>query len=386
MPGWRGRQVEPNVGKHDFVMGDHRNNCSRRNATFRMVVALAGCVLIALSMARATAARQESPPEPVVVAFRVDANQVIATLKVFDTSAKQIRDGLSAEPMARFGYRYFDPPAAWREQGAVDMRAGDRWLIHSAPGQAFRAEAERIVGGNAGCQDAIGVLLRVVPEELAAFTAVRAKYFLAERSRSPQPSKAESGSTVGVATPPSITESRRALESTLGALLARELPRIRADAATDIARMASSSVDYHRSWARHQQAVEEGMQAGRGVLTYDIQSFRLAPDGVLLHFVRAEWTVQRRQGFAASLWLRGERPMEVIQTNLRPASWLRMFEFQGSVAREHLGLVLNVFDRDRDGWGEVLMAQEGYESVAISLLEYSPDGFQPTGIEYAHGC
>ena len=63
-----------------------------------------------------------------------------------------------------------------------------------------------------------------------------------------------------------------------------------------------------------------------------------------------------------------------------------MFEFQGKVAREHLGLVLNIFDRDNDGWGEVLMAQGGYESMTISLLEYSATGFQPTGIEYAYGC
>jgi len=32
------------------------------------------------------------------------------------------------------------------------------------------------------------------------------------------------------------------------------------------------------------------------------------------------------------------------------------------------------------------MAQGGYESLAISLLEYSATGFHPTGIEYAFGC
>jgi hypothetical protein len=222
-----------------------------------------------------------------------------------------------------------------------------------------------------------------VPEQSDAFTALPAKYFLAERSVTPQPTK---GSTVRVAPSPSTAGFRRALESTLNALLARELPRVRADAAPDVARMASSPVGYHRTWARQQQAVDEAMRNGRGVLTYDIQSFRLAPDGVPLHFVRAEWAVRGRQGFAASLWLRGEQPVEVIQANLRPASWLRMFEFGGRVAREHEGLVFNIFDRDHDGWGEMLMAQGGYESMSISLLEYSPTGFQPTGIEYAYGC
>ena len=355
----------------------------RHAALLASVAAIAAALLTG-----ATAAGQQRGPASGFVAFRVDGNHVVATLKVFDpgASAKQVTDGSSEEPVARFGYRYFDPPAPWHEEDVADVRAGDRWLIHSAPGEAFQAEAERIVGGKAACEDAIGVLLRVAPEQSDVFSALPAKYFLAERSTTLQPSKAESGSPVGVAPSPSTAGFRRALESTLDALLARELPRVRADAAPGLARMASSPVGYHRSWARRQQAVEEAMQTGRGALTYDIQSFRLAPDGVLLHFVRAEWAVRRQQGFAASLWLRGEQPLEVIQTNLRAASWLRMFEFGGRVAREHEGLVLNIFDRNHDGWGEVLLAQGGYESMSISLLEYSPTGFQPTGIEYAFGC
>ena len=349
----------------------------RQAALLAIVAAMAAALLTG-----ATAAGQQPGPASGFVAFRVDGNHVIATLKVLGIS-KQVTAGLSAEPMARFGYRYFEPPADWREENAADMRAGDRWLIHSAPGQAFQAETERIVGGNAACQDAIGVLLRVVPEQSDAFTALPAKYFLAERSVTPQSTK---GSTVRVAPSPSTAEFRRALESTLNALLARELPRVQADAAPDVARMASSPDGSVRARARRQQALEEAMQSGRGALTYDIQSFRFAPDGVLLHFVRAEWTVRGRQGFAASLWLRGEQPVEVIDTNLQPASWLRMFEFQGNVAREHLGLILNVFDRDHDGWGEVLLARGGYESMGLSLLEYSPTGFQATGIEYGYGC
>jgi hypothetical protein len=353
----------------------------------RQPILLAGVAAMgAALLINAPVSGQGSEPGSAFVAFRVDTHRVIATLKVMEPSARQVADGMSAEPMARFGYRYFDPPAPWREQGAAGMRAGDRWRIHTAPGQIFQAETERIVGGNARCNNAIGVLLRVVPEESNAFTGLPARYFLAERSMTLQPSKADTGSAVGAAPSPSTAEFRRALESTLNALLARELPQVLADTAPSLARMASSPVAYHRSWARQQQAVNEAMQAGRGRMTYDIQSFGLAPDGMPLHFVRAEWAVRRRQGFAASLWLRGEQRVEVIQTNLRPASWLRSFEFQNRVGREHLGLVLNSFDWDHDGWGEVLLAQGGYESMRISLLEYSPTGLQPTGIEYAYGC
>jgi hypothetical protein len=50
-----------------------------------------------------------------------------------------------------------------------------------------------------------------------------------------------------------------------------------------------------------------------------------------------------------------------------------------------MGLILNVLDRDRNGWGEVLFTQEGYESRSISLLEYSPAGLQSTGISMGGG-
>ena len=128
------------------------------------------------------------------------------------------------------------------------------------------------------------------------------------------------------------------------------------------------------------------MERGAGRLHYNVQAFQLAPDQVPVFFVRAEWLVGRRQGFAASLWLRAGQPIEVLETNVRPAAWLRMSLFQGGVGPSHLGLILNVLDRDGDGWGEVLFASEGYEGRSISLLEYSPAGLQRAAIELIGGC
>src|ERR1700730_9372969 len=92
--------------------------------------------MAAALLTHATVAGQAEGPESSFVAFRVDGSRVVATIKVMDSSAQQVTDGFSAEPMARFGYRYFDPPALWREQHAADMRAGDRWLVRSQPGHA----------------------------------------------------------------------------------------------------------------------------------------------------------------------------------------------------------------------------------------------------------
>jgi hypothetical protein len=48
--------------------------------------------------------------------------------------------------------------------------------------------------------------------------------------------------------------------------------------------------------------------------------------------------------------------------------------------------VLNVLDRDADGWGEIILARGGYESMAIELREYGPPGVLPAAASYAFGC
>ena len=116
-----------------------------------------------------------------------------------------------------------------------------------------------------------------------------------------------------------------------------------------------------------------------------VQAFQLAPDRVPIFFVRAEWLVGTQQGFAASLWLRAGQPLEVLETNVRPAAWMRMSLFRGGVVPSHMGLVLNVLDRDGDGWGEVLFSWEGYESRS-SLARVLPSGFQPAAIKLDGGC
>ena len=118
---------------------------------------------------------------------------------------------------------------------------------------------------------------------------------------------------------------------------------------------------------------------------YDVQAFQLGP-GAPVYFIRAQWLVQGRPGFAASLWLRTEPRVEIIETNLRPASWLRMFEFQGRITRDHLGLVLGVLDRNRDGWGEILFLVSGYEAFSLAVRSYAPTGFVTAGPVYASGC
>ena len=289
------------------------------NTDYRQVATITAFgVLVALSIARATATRQTVQPEPAFVAFRVDDHRVVATLNVAEPLGRQVREGLSAEPVARFGYRHFELPALWRDRVPAETRDAKRWTVHAGLGQAFEAEAERLVGGNAQCTEAVAVLLRIDGPRAEAFAALPARYFVAGPARHEAPAAA-STSPVRILPSPVFTPSQRqAFESTLNQLLTRELPQVRAETASDVARMAASSVGYHRSWARERQRLEDALTAGRARLRYEIQSFRLAPDGVPIHFVRAEWVVQGRQAFAVSLWMRGAQPTEIVRPTCGP--------------------------------------------------------------------
>jgi len=353
-------------------MADHRGSLLFLGAAFMLAARLYG---------------QAPAPSSEFIAFRVDSERVVATVLELPVEGPQVREGLSPPPVARFGYEYFEPPDYW---GTLpnDHTVGDRWLIHAAPGRVFEASVERRVGGYfGGCTEAIGVLLRVAPEKASAFRAVRPRYFVATPAPAETPNAA-AGSGVRALPASTITpDVRRSIESILETTLAREFPEMRAKEAQGLATYArTAQFRSDRAWARERLQIDDAMERGERQLRYDVQVFQLAPDRVPVLFVRAEWLVGRRQGFAASLWLRGGKPIDVLETNVGPGAWLRSRLFRGGVAPSHMGLILNVLDRDRDGWGEVLFASEGYESRSISLLEYSPTGFQRAAIDLSGGC
>jgi hypothetical protein len=248
------------------------------------------------------------------------------------------------------------------------------------------AIADRIVGGNAGCNGALGVLLRIESNHMREFASWPARYFIAEPRNGARLPQAKGASPVTVLPESTVApQLRRILEMKLNALMTRELPNVQIESAPELSRMASSPVGYHQSWARERRTTLQALAGGGGRLWYDVQAFRLAPDAVPLYFVRATWRVGGQQAFAAALWMRGDS-LEIVRSDLRPASWLTMFEFQGRLSNEQLGLVLNVLDRNHDGWGEILFAQGGYESLSIEELTFSPAGLASTGTTYSYGC
>ena len=347
------------------------------------VAFVAALTLLAIAIGVEARSQGRSASATEYVAFRVDDQHLIATVLVREATGSQVREGLSPRPAAQYGYPHFTIPAAWRDRPFAAPPLG-RWIVHLSPASVIEATAEQEVGGYAQCQEAVGVLLRATPKDSKTLAASAARYFVASPLDAASLAKADR-SSIGTIPLPPPSRWKAAVETALDDLLARELPGVRAGAAPELSKMESSTVGYHRSWARELRRVETAMERNEGRREYDVQAFRLGPADPI-YFVRAEWLVQGRQGFAASMWLRTEPRVEIIETNVKPAAWLRMFEFQGRIARENLGLVLNVFDRDRDGWGEILFLETGYESFGISLRRFSATGFVPTGVAYSGGC
>ena len=345
---------------------------------------MAGRFLVAVIAVAGTGLRSQEPTAPVPehIAFRVDEHRLVATTLLRE-HAGQIRDTSTSQPVARYGYGHFAVPNWWRERPFVEPPLG-RWIVHVAPGVVIEATAKEVVGGYAQCQEAIGVLLHADPRHSRLLADSPARYFVASPSAAGS-FPVSQPSSIGTRPVPSSPAWRASVENVLDELLARELPGVVTAAESDLSRMEASSVGYHRSWARERLRIDAAMLRNEWKREYDVQAFQLGP-GAPVYFIRAQWFVAGRPGFAASLWLRTEPRVEIIETNLRPASWLRIFEFQGHIVRDHMGLILGVIDRNRDGLGEILFLQSGYEGFSLSVRSYSPTGFVTAGPVYASGC
>jgi hypothetical protein len=284
--------------------------------------------------------------------------------------------------LAKFGYPIFDLPDSLQTRVPSSIRLGERWSIHTGTGQVFEALVERFVVGEAGCSKMLAAVMKVDDGQASAFAKVRSKYYVADRLSAPRTTEP---SPLGELPATTITpEIRRAIDATLATLVIRELPTVRAEANKWLAQMSESEAAGDRSWARMVLRSHETLSKGAATVTYDAQPYRLTPDGAPRIFVRAIWRVGEQQAFAAAAWIRADTG-EIVWKNLRPASWITMESFREGVSQSQLGLVLNVVDRDGDGWAEIVFAQEAYESASIELLE-TRTAFGRTGIHYFYGC
>ncbi len=334
------------------------------------------------------------PAHTCYVAHRYDDSRVVFSLdRTFANDPELRRRGLAQNPS-----RLPDPAARlagmslWKMGDAFWKRhagelsgpdPGDRWVLKAGGRTSFHCTIERLAMAEFGCGTTVVALALVDQSERQAFERLsELHYLIIPDSGDVEPAPADPEPVVLREAPPLSGDAKERLESTLEELLKRELPKVRASSAANYALM--SQLGRRNPWPHR----DERLARAEGKLSYDLQAVRLSPDGQARYYVRAEWVLDKDVAFLLSAWVRPDRDMLIESVNDRPSLWLRMDEFQSErLGLDDLGILLNVFDYDGDGWGEVLMGQRAYEGYHMHLLEYSDSqGFRRTGISYRYGC
>jgi hypothetical protein len=228
---------------------------------------------------------------------------------------------------------------------------GQRWMLDAGRAGTFALTVERYVIAEVECDERWGVMLTASPDAAPRLASVREKYFVARVAGAGDASTAVA--SVGPVAVTLTPAQRSQLESLL---------RARATSMPSTARV-----------------------------DYDVQAFRLTPDGDPRLFVRAEVRAGGRIDSLLGAWvrLRATGDLEIERIDDRAAALPRLREMRHVVVgREYVGRILNVVDTNHDGWGEVFVVRDGYESRTIEVLEYPHSPADPPRVvaSWATGC
>ncbi len=350
-------------------------------------------IFAVLGLSAGPSAPQSSSRPDCFIAHRYDDSHVVFSVGKTIPGAPELKQRSLAQNPSRLP----DPAAKlagitlWKmDEGFWKRHAGalpgplpgDRWILQSGGLETLHFSIERLVIAETECGTSIAALGVVDPAEQAVFKGLSEKHYLiiSEASHS---SAVPSGTGPAILKNPVLgAEGKEKLEAVLKERFERELPRIRRSAASNYALMGRLGREH--SWLERDQRLAQG----EGELSYDLQAVRLTLEGPPLYFVRAQWTLDDKTAFLMSAWVRPDRDMQLESVNTYPSEWLRMNEFQSEkLGLDDLGAILNVFDYDGDGWGEILINQRRYEGYQMILLEYSEGrGFRRTGVGFRYGC
>ena len=345
---------------------------SRRTVALLASVATAACVVTTGASAIYTS-QTVDPPEW-RIAQRFDDTRVVVLMNGNQLYLPQTgpgsRDSSTLKGRAMYLGSVLEIPAP-RVAEIVQGRAsvGDRWQLDAGRHGVFALTVERLVIGQAECGEGWGVMLAASAADAARLTRIREKYFIARRASEGPLTAAVSA--VGPIDVLLTGQQRRALTE----LLERERVRIWPGVRQSIEAMLShgTGTGPPPRW----RALDNRFSAGEGTIDYDVQAFRVTPDGDPRLFVRAEWRIGEQIVFLMSAWVRVGATLTLDRSDAQASRFLRFREFAGfHVGREYLGGILNIVDADRDGWGEIVFLQHGWDALVIAAIEYprSPDG------------
>ena len=270
---------------------------------------------------------------------------------------------------------------------------GEQWTLSISPELTIPVVIERAVIAPTGCSLALGFLASVPPEERAAYAASSREYFAVRRTAVESvnpPVTANIGELPVWRTTPAAA---REIEQQLTDRMKQELSKIDAQLLANAGspgETAGQTLGDARPRTREWIHADRALARGEGELDYDIQAFRLTPDGQPRLFVRARWKLASAPVFLMTAWFEMD-PRKDAAGTAQPlllsadSSWSRSLR-QGNAGTLGDSLdfqtILNEFDADHDGWAELLVHSydvrpDGNASTSITLYLYTDLGMVP---------
>jgi hypothetical protein len=297
---------------------------------------------------------------------------------------------------------------------------GEQWLLSLSPNATIPVFIDRAVIAPTGCSLAMGFLATVPIDQRPAFAASSQEYFVVRRkaveSEDP-PVASHLAELVGWR---SSSTAAAQIEQQLNVRMKREVAnidaRLIANQGSPGATAGESPVGHAQPRLKEWIHVDRGLIRGEGKLDYDVRAFRLTPDAVPRLFVRARWKLANAPVFLMSAWFKAESfggeptaagpsapetlkidsgkafpktvssqasPRAEVSPLLLSAdsSWsvvLREGAVTGALGESlNFQTILNEFDADHDGWGELLIYSDQGAATTITLYLYSDMGLAP---------
>ena len=279
---------------------------------------------------------------------------------------------------------------------------GDRWMLEVSPDSTIPVEIERVVVAPTGCTLAMGFLASTTRDSQNAFAESPREYFVVRHAAvesAESPAKSHVAELTDWKTSPAADKQ---IETQLNERMRLELTKIDAsliaNAASPGATAGESPIGSARPRLKEWIHADRALARGDGTLDYDIRAFRLTPDSAPRLFVRARWKLAGATVFLMTAWFKAEAETAKAETNasapkedspaksrtgpltllFSDSSWstlLRGSEASGSLGEAlNFQSIVNEFDADHDGWGELLVYSDDGASTAITLYLYTDLG------------
>lgn len=271
-------------------------------------------------------------------------------------------------------------------------RTGDQWMLDVSPDSTVPVEIERVVVAPTGCTLALGFLAAVAHDFQNNFALSPREYFVVRKNRVESADPPATSRTVELSDWKVSPAVGKQIEKQLNKRMLQELAKIDArliaNAGSPGATTGESPIGSARPRLKEWIHADRALARGEGTLDYDIRAFRLTPDSAPRLLVRARWKLAEAALFLMTAWFKGGAAQaELLFADASWSTLLRGSAPSGSLG-EDLGFqsVLNEFDADHDGWGELLIRSGQGGSSTIGLYLYTDLGLVPLKTPFRRGA